>query len=319
MVSGKENDVAECGEKGTLIMTTATTNITLNEETVFEASYERVREELEALAPEDLVDINLDIPSAVLLTLGVLPQLAALREAIVVRLANFDIERFDRIEDYAKALSYANAMYATATRSPDGLKELYDEGIKLRTTLHNDILALVGRELIAEAAIKSYTGFAGYKNVATDLQYMAHVLKANFSQIEGKCATTTQEVEHALKVSLHLLRLAGQKEQSPATIAAVVEMRTRAFTVFTRAYDDARRAVIYLRWHEKDADEIAPSLYAGRGGSRKRSVEVEAATEVPARAEPVAPEAAAVGSAAGENGGAGSAGTAAASVNPFLV
>jgi hypothetical protein len=32
------------------------------------------------------------------------------------------------------------------------------------------------------------------------------------------------------------------------------------------AYDQTRRAVIYLRWNEGDADTIAPSLYKGRGG-----------------------------------------------------
>lgn len=47
--------------------------------------------------------------------------------------------------------------------------------------------------------------------------------------------------------------------------------------MLSRAYDDARRAVTYLRWHEDDADEIAPSLYAGRGGRRPRSDEAEAA------------------------------------------
>ena len=301
-------------------MTNATSKLTVNEETFSEESYGRVQEELEALSPEEFVEVNLEIPAAVLFTLGVLPRIVEFRDEIVARLPDFDITRFDRLEDYAKALSYTNAVYATATRSPDGLKELYDEGIMLRATLHNDILALIGRELIPEAAVKSYTGFVGYKNVATDLQYQAHVLKAHFSQIEGKCATSMEEVEHALKVSLHLLRMAGLKEQSPSAVAAVAEARTRAFTVFSNAYDDARRAILYLRWHEKDADDIAPSLYSGRGGSRKRSTESEPVADITAEtAEPAAHGAAVVDSPAAGVGGAGSVSAAAPTVNPFLV
>jgi hypothetical protein len=78
-------------------------------------------------------------------------------------------------------------------------------------------------------------------------------------------------VEHALKVAAHLLGLTGQKDQSPVVVAAAADMRKRAFTLFSRAYDDARRAIIFLRWHKEDADTIAPSLYASRGGSKKKS------------------------------------------------
>lgn len=35
----------------------------------------------------------------------------------------------------------------------------------------------------------------------------------------------------------------------------------RAYALFARAYDEVRRVVTYLRWHERDADQIAPCLY----------------------------------------------------------
>ena len=58
--------------------------------------------------------------------------------------------------------------------------------------------------------------------------------------------------------------------------AAKGERRVRAYTLFVRAYDQCRRAATYLRWGEEDADEIAPSLFANRGG-RKGGVEGEGA------------------------------------------
>lgn len=42
------------------------------------------------------------------------------------------------------------------------------------------------------------------------------------------------------------------------------QRRQRAFTLFVRAYEECRRAATYLRWHEDDADDIAPSLWTKR-------------------------------------------------------
>jgi hypothetical protein len=37
----------------------------------------------------------------------------------------------------------------------------------------------------------------------------------------------------------------------------VTDTRNRAFTLLIEAYDDARRAVQYIRYHENDAETIA--------------------------------------------------------------
>jgi len=42
-----------------------------------------------------------------------------------------------------------------------------------------------------------------------------------------------------------------------------------------RAYDEARRAVVFLRWHQDDADTITPSLYAGRGKGKGKGTDAE--------------------------------------------
>jgi hypothetical protein len=262
-------------------MTSPVQKTKLSDEILFEEPYQRLRGELDALPQDDVEEVNLEVKTLVALVFGVLPRLIAHRDAIVKQLPGFDIARFDKIEDYAMALSYTNTLHATATRPVDGLAELNDEGIKLRSTLQGDITALIARGFIHPESIKNYTALTGYKNVASDLQIQAQILKDKWSQIEGKCATTLTEVEHALKVAAHLLRLTGLKEQSPAVVANAAEQRKRAFTLFRRAYDDARRAIIFLRWHEEDADEIAPSLYAGRTGMKKK---VNAEESIPAPA-----------------------------------
>jgi hypothetical protein len=64
--------------------------------------------------------------------------------------------------------------------------------------------------------------------------------------------------------------------------------------LLANAYDQARRAITYLRWNKGDADLIAPSLYAGRGNARRR---VSEGTELPAaEVTPIAQPQAAVAS-----------------------
>jgi hypothetical protein len=79
---------------------------------------------------------------------------------------------------------------------------------------------------------------------------------------------TEGELDRAEIVGDQLINDIGVRQLAPAAVAAVTLERGQSFTLFAKAYDQVRRAVSYLRWHEGDADEIAPSLFAGR---RKRS------------------------------------------------
>ncbi len=51
--------------------------------------------------------------------------------------------------------------------------------------------------------------------------------------------------------------------------------RWKAFTLLERAWDEVRRGVAYLRWHDGDAEEIAPALRRQRRGRRNRAVAAE--------------------------------------------
>jgi hypothetical protein len=61
------------------------------------------------------------------------------------------------------------------------------------------------------------------------------------------------------------------------TAGEASERRRRAFTIFSRAYKDAQRAVAYLRADFEDAEQIAPSIFPGRPGRRGATGEKSAA------------------------------------------
>jgi hypothetical protein len=84
-------------------------------------------------------------------------------------------------------------------------------------------------------------------------------------------AVQVAELDTAETLADRLLTAVGNREQGPAVVAESAAIRQRAFTLFLQAYDDARRAVAYLRWRREDAATIAPSLYAGRGTGRRKA------------------------------------------------
>jgi len=275
------------------------TQTAVDDQTQFEDSYKRIEPEFTTLAPEELAPINMDIASAVATLLFLWAGIQKFRDAIVSGLIGFDIVRFDKILDYAMALGHANTMYLISTQPPDELQAIYDESAAMRETLYMDTKALIHRGLIKAASIEGLKGSVGYQNIAIDLQILASVMKANWPAIQGKCASQLSELDHALKLSTVMFGIVGFRENGSNGQRATTDARARAYTLFTRAYDDARRAIIYLRWHEGDADTIAPSLHPGRSASKKKpsdetNASSPATTPIVSQAQPAVPTANAV-------------------------
>jgi hypothetical protein len=260
-------------------------------EVLFEEPYNAIQPEMKALSPEQLVPISIDIPAAVATVLGVQPQVLDLKDDIARQLPEFNGELPARLDTYAMALSHAQTLYMMASAPESAIKPLSDEGSALRETLFADANALVKHKLMNGNQFNELKGPVGYKNLAMDLQILAQAFRNSMEAVQGKCATTPAQLLRAEQIALLLLKLAGIQEQGPGKVASASDNRSRAFTLFVKAYDQIRRAVTYLRWKENDVEDIAPSLYAGRGGG-KRTTDVPAPTPpapVPPPASPATP------------------------------
>lgn len=240
----------------------------INNEKLVEDGFERVKAELDALDPDDLVQVNLDVTSAVTTTLGVVPEVKNLRETIARELPSFDLAAFDKLEDYAYALHHAQAGYLAATQPPDDIQATAEEAQKARDQLKKDATALAGRGLLDGNQVGQLKGGNSHRNLALDLEILHRILKTAWPSIEGKSAITLEELQKASKLSLALMRAVGLREQGPAVLAAAVDTRLRAFTKFREVYENTRRAVAYLRADAGDADAIIPSLFSGRTSAR---------------------------------------------------
>ncbi len=258
----------------------------VDSEILYEESYKRVLPELEALPAEQVAHVNLEPMVAVSVVLGTLPELQSFRAELMRRLPDFDLPRFDKLEDYAMALAHAHTMHLVAQKPPDDLRVLHAEGVALCERLRSDAEALFKRGLIEPMAPKALEGTVGHRNLANDLQVLGRHLTDSLPAVEEESAIQATELERAMLLSARILRSLGLREQSPGASRAASNMRARAFTLLVSAYENARRAISYLRWKEGDVDAIIPSLYANRGGGRRRAApdaEAEPGEESPSQ------------------------------------
>jgi hypothetical protein len=90
---------------------------------------------LQALKPEELLQVNLDIPGAVVTVLGSLPEIRAQREELMKQLPTYDHALYDALEAYAAAVNEAHGDYLIATQPQDDLSKLVEEASTLRDQL----------------------------------------------------------------------------------------------------------------------------------------------------------------------------------------
>ncbi|KYF96939.1 hypothetical protein BE18_26690, partial [Sorangium cellulosum] len=224
------------------------------------AAFDRALPEIEALSPDQLIAIKLDIPRAVSQVLGVLPGLIALRPAIAEALPKHDIARLDRLETYALAAWYAHLLWLSTGAAESELKPLLAEAVPLRENLLGDAEALARRGLLDAAAVAEIRAGQGHIDTANDLVALSALFSGSWREISGKTAATEAEVKRAGEIGPQLLAALGIRAhgKGPGPTEAA-DQRARAFALLVHAYDQIRRAVAYLRWNEGDAETIAPS------------------------------------------------------------
>lgn len=238
-------------------------------------AHERLANEIAAVPEDELATINIDILAAATTAMGALAEIMALRPRFVTELPELDIDYLDKLEPYALAAAHAHTQYLGADTPAEAIPELSEEAVETRGLLLSDASALAKRGYLNPSRLLELKGTNGYRNTASDVLTIAGILRDNWSKISGKTCVTLEELNSAESLGYRLLNAVGSREQGPAMADDDALTRQRVYTLFSNAYDQVRRAVCYLRWNEGDIDEIAPSLYAGRGGKKKAETDVD--------------------------------------------
>jgi len=227
------------------------------------AAFEKRLEEIQSIDDDALAPLNLDIRSAIITVFGALREIATHMNAIST-LSFIDQDKIAGLTEYTMAAMEAQSRWVTAMTPPEDIVVLNEKALAMRSLLRSDARLLAKRGLIAPGCLASFKGHIGYKNVGFELIGWANLMRDCWSAIHDKTPTTVTEVQQAKDLGERLVYAAGCREQAPIIRAEAARLRQQAFTLMLNAYDETRRAISSLRWHEGDAETIAPSLYAGR-------------------------------------------------------
>lgn len=232
----------------------------------------------ERAALTELRHITVDPTNAVTTVYGAIPAIMALKPEVEATFKAFPMKYIDNLSVYASALLFAHTNWLFATTPSPELQELIAQAVRGRVRVVSVAETAAVHGLISPEVLKDLQGPKGHKNVALDLLGVTGVLRRNWAALEGKVPLTLSDLSSYEQIAQKVVQTVGEREMAPAADSAVSMERKRAYTVLIEAFEEVRAAVIYIRRKQGDADQIAPSPFAGRGGS-KRKDEDEAEVE----------------------------------------
>jgi hypothetical protein len=256
------------------------------------AAAERHRARIEAVAHEDIVYVYADPHSVVKTVTNAEPKYMAFRPRMAALAGEVDLTLVDDCASYARAYMHAASELAEEAEEDDAAA-LYEEGLKTRE-LFATVRSSLGKAQVTSNTphLRSFAGRAGRDEVSSDLFKHVVFFEKEWQNLEGKVPITKADVERAEFVGRALMREPRKKGGQPLSAGSPQLTMYQAGTLLLRAYAEVRRAIVFLRGRQGDADEIAPPLYSGRTPPKKSAkAPADAQPEAPAQAQTAEPDA----------------------------
>lgn len=252
--------------------------------TEFADAARAVEAEAEALPEDALLVVNLDIAAVVPVAHAAVPGLLVLRPALV-RLPFFDQASVDKLPLYTDATWHAHGRVQRAASSVPPAGPVMEQAQRCQSSL--DKLRLHAAPLIEAGLLRAEVMSTLHKNptyaqLALDTSSVVEALRGAWAELHGRTALRAEDLDAAALAASQLVHGLAERERAERVVTEAQAARQRCFTLFVRAYEEARRGVSFLRWREGDADEIVPSLYAVRRRASDAKSEGPAAPSAPA-------------------------------------
>ena len=224
--------------------------------------------DIEALPPDQVGRVNADIPTAVSLALGALPLITSLEDAMAEALKHPPTAQIARLRPRALALLFTH-LHAAPRSSKSHETDLEDARVLRERLLASADAHVAHGQLDRESVAKIREG-SGHLDRANDLIALAALFRAAWPQISSRTQVELAHLDRASALGTLLVTELGAKAlgAGPAADSRVwSDRRARAYRLFMRDYDEIRRAVEYVRYHEDDAAAFTPPLRPYTRGS----------------------------------------------------
>ncbi len=101
------------------------------------------------------------------------------------------------------------------------------------------------------------------RDTSADLTTLGAKFAANWNRYEGKTPVTMEQVQRAQVLGTQINRMLGLRDVGALKDGVLdsAALRQRAWTLLVNAYAEVQRAVQFVRFHDRDADTIARTLF----------------------------------------------------------
>ena len=245
------------------------------------AALDRMRPILAAMSPAAVVQVALDPSRAATVVIGSLPRIESYRAALEAQFGPSALAFLDELPIIAYATKQADIELAAADSASD-LSDRFATVTEDHRLLLTDAEALANRKLLDRARVDAGRPAQGYRKKIKSTLVLVALLRERWAVVKDKTPLTIEDLEAIETRALARLKLLDEREQGTTRLPTAA-LRTRALSRLIRTYGEVQRMLTYLRWWERDANQIAPSLWPGRGKARTKVVEkvVVAAPVVP--------------------------------------
>jgi hypothetical protein len=244
-----------------------------------EQAFNDAKEEIDAVT--ELASMAVDVVAAAIIVMGAIPHIMALRSEIAELPGHIE-RKVDKLETYVLAVWHANALSAPPPGPERTMKKLLEEAWPLRELLLVSADALVLKGHFSREWIKPIRDGKGSEDLANDLLALYALFTREWTRIGGKTSVESTDVARAAALGAEILRGIGARVvEGPVDREKALDDRARAFTLLVNTYEECRRAIAFIRWHEGDLELIAPSPYrrgpraSGKGADVDVDVDVE--------------------------------------------
>lgn len=251
-------------------------------------AYELSAQRFAQVEGADDVSINLDVPTAVTVVTGSLAEMQAYRADIARILPNV-VGDFDMLRTYAYGLLYLHSEARSVTPKADDLAELVKDATAQRDLYIACAKSLIRQGVMNGAVLGALTNRFGYKNVAMDLASLSSALRKSGDKLGG--TTKFLDLDKSDRLVTRIFETLAVREQWPLQQNEIVLARKRGYKLVVDTYEDARAVVQVVRRRLGGADDIAPSLFAGRVKRTSSEPAEQVAPSAPKAAAPATTEA----------------------------
>jgi hypothetical protein len=236
----------------------------------YKTALDLLRPELMAMPSDRIMrGVSLDASVAAQIAEAGAAKLLPHRDALIAEYGERASVLVDGLTTTAHATKQTDIELAR-TKTSDDLTPMQAEAAKHYELLMTDARGLVNRGFLDPKSLDPAQTVLGYQALLQSVLVLVSLFRELWPVLQHHTHLKLTHLDAAELAAQQMTTTIALRDYGVHRIAAT-DLRNRALTKLIRDYDAIRRMVTYVRWEEKDVDDLVPSFWAAARGRKRRA------------------------------------------------